>query len=133
YNVGLYLEDCIKSVLSQTYTNLELIVVNDGSTDNTLDVAEKAAGNDPRIQIYTQINQGSSVARNTGLSYTKGSSIIFLDGDDFWLPECLEKLVSAKEQSGAQVGYCGYNHYYMNGYDRNYRYGYPDGNILIPA
>ncbi len=133
YNVGPYIEDCIKSVFNQTYTNWELIVVNDGSTDSTLELAWKAAGDDPRIHIHTQPNQGSAVARNSGLSYAKGSSIIFMDGDDFWLPECLEKLVSAQEQSGAQVAYCGYNHYYMNGYNRNYRYGYPDGNIIIPA
>ncbi len=133
YNVGLYIEDCIKSVFNQTYTNWELIVVDDGSTDNTLDIARKTVGDDPRIHIHTQPNQGSAVARNTGLSYAKGSSIVFLDGDDFWLPECLEKLVSVQEQSGAQVVYCGYNHYYMNGYNRNYRYGYPDGNIIIPV
>ncbi len=80
-------------------------MVNDGSTDNTLELARKAAGDDPRIHIHTQPNQGSAVARNTGLSHAKGSMIVFLDGDDFWLPECLENLVSAQEQSGAQVTY----------------------------
>ncbi len=133
YNVALYIEDCIKSVLNQTYSNWELIVVDDGSIDDTYNLAKKAAGTDRRIRIHKQNNQGVSVARNTGLSMSRGNDIIFLDGDDFWLPECLAKLVTAKEQSRAQVSYCGYNHYYMNGYNRNYRYGYPNGNILIAA
>lgn len=133
YNVGPYIEDCIKSVINQTYSNWELIVVNDGSTDNTYNLAKQAAGNERRVRVHNQNNQGVSVARNTGLSMATGTDIIFLDGDDFWLPDCLEKLVDTKERSGAQVGYCGYNHLYMNGYNRNYRYGYPDGNILIPA
>ena len=133
FNVGLYIEDCIKSVLNQTYSNWELIVVDDGSTDDTYARAKRAAGNDQRIRIYKQFNQGVSVARNTGLSMAKGDDVIFLDGDDFWLPECLSKLVTAKEHNGAQVSYCGYNHFYRNGYQHNYRYGYPSGNILIPA
>lgn len=133
YNVSSYIEACIKSVIDQTYSNWELLVINDGSKDNTLELAKQAAGSDPRIQIHDQTNQGVSVARNTGLSLAKGSEVIFLDGDDFWLPECLEQLVTAKEESGAQVSYCGYNHFYVNGYNRNYRYGYPHGDILIPA
>lgn len=133
YNVGLYIEECVKSVLNQTYTNWELIIVDDGSKDNTFDLAKKAAGSDARIRIHRQENQGVSVARNTGLNMSTGSSIIFLDGDDFWLPQCLEKLVTAKEQSGAQVAYCGYCRFYTNGYKRPYRYGYPEGKVLIPA
>ncbi len=133
YNVGLYIEDCIKSVINQTYSNWELIVVDDGSTDNTLNLAKKIAATDRRIRVHGQDNQGVSVARNTGLSMATGNEIIFLDGDDFWLPECLQKLVTAKEQSGAQVSYCGYNHFYINGYNRSYRYGYQDDNVLISA
>lgn len=133
YNVGLYIEDCIKSVLNQTYSNWELIVVDDGSNDDTFDLAKKTAGTERRIRIHRQSNQGVSVARNTGLSLATGNNIIFLDGDDFWLPECLQKLVTAKEKSGAQVSYCGYNHLYINGYNRNYRYSYPDDSVLIAA
>jgi glycosyltransferase involved in cell wall biosynthesis len=133
YNVSLYIEDCIKSVINQTYSRWELIVVDDGSKDNTYDLAKKVADSDTRIQIVKQENQGVSVARNTGLKLAAGSDVIFLDGDDYWLPKCLQKLVAIKEQSGSQVGYCGYNHVYANGYQRNYRYAYPNGNILIPA
>lgn len=133
YNVGLYIEDCIKSIINQTYSNWELIVVDDGSTDNTLTLAKKAAGTDHRIRIHSQNNQGVSVARNTGLSLATGEEIIFLDGDDFWLSKCLQKLVNAKEQGEVQVGYCGYDHFYINGYIRRYRYGYPDGSVLIAA
>ncbi len=133
YNVGSYIENCIKSVINQTYSQWELLVIDDGSKDDTYDRAKTTAGSDERIRIYKQQNQGVSVARNTGLKLSTGSDIIFLDGDDYWLPECLQKLVTAKEQSGAKVGYCGYNHVYTNGYKRNYRYAYPDGDLLIAA
>lgn len=133
YNVSRYIEDCIKSVLNQTYAEWEMLVIDDGSTDNTFELAKNIAGSDARIHIHQQNNQGVSVARNTGLSLAKGSGVIFLDGDDFWLPDCLEKLVAEKEQSESHVIYCGYNHFYSNGFNRNYRYGYPGGDILIPA
>lgn len=81
YNVEKYVSSCIKSVLDQTYKNFELIVINDGSTDNSLQEVMQFKY-DPRVKIYSQKNQGLSAARNTGLKYAKGDYIYFLDSDD---------------------------------------------------
>ena len=81
YNVEKYVSDCIESVLNQTYKNFELIIVNDGSTDNSLNEAKKYLC-DSRVHIYSQENKGLSAARNTGLKCVKGDYIYFIDSDD---------------------------------------------------
>ncbi|HFL1539525.1 TPA: glycosyltransferase family 2 protein [Enterobacter asburiae] len=80
YNVELYLEDCIQSVLHQSFQNYELICVNDGSTDSSLEILKSF--NDPRIKILDQINQGQSVARNSALDIASGEYAWFVDSDD---------------------------------------------------
>lgn len=82
YNIEKYIARSIKSVLMQTYTNFELIVVNDGSTDNTRQIIEKEAQKDSRIVLVNKKNGGLSSARNAGISISKGNYIVFLDGDD---------------------------------------------------
>jgi len=132
YNVSRYIEDCIKSILGQTYNRWELIIVNDGSTDNTAALVADFVQNDARIQLINQENAGVSAARNTGLMAAKGQCVVFLDGDDLWEPEFLAETVAAKEKSNADVVYCGYNRLYSNGYMRKYRYKYPSGSLIIP-
>jgi glycosyltransferase involved in cell wall biosynthesis len=90
FNRARSLGRAIDSVLAQTYTNFELIVVDDGSTDNTPELLSSFAG---RIQILRQSNAGPSVARNTGIRAARGKFIAFLDSDDEWLPEKLEQQV----------------------------------------
>lgn len=80
YNVELYLEDCIQSVLHQSFQNYELICVNDGSTDSSLEILKSF--NDPRIKILDQINQGQSAARNSALDIASGEYVWFVDSDD---------------------------------------------------
>lgn len=92
----------VESVLGQTFQNWELLVINDGSTDNTLDVM--AQFNDRRISLITQVNQGVAAARNAGLKQASGEYIAFLDSDDLWLPAKLEKQVSLLAQSGDCLG-----------------------------
>lgn len=132
YNVGPYIEECINSVKQQTCGDWELIIVDDGSTDKTFEIAQQCVQGDKRIQIFRQENQGVSVARNKGLELSQGRWIVFLDGDDYWTPELLAKLVAAQQKSGADVSYCGYNHAYTNGFTRSYRYQYPGGDLLLP-
>lgn len=132
YNVELYISECIKSVQLQTYENWELIIVNDGSKDNTHSIAKDFAARDARILVHTQDNQGVSVARNAGMQLAKGKYIIFLDGDDYWKPDCLSELLIAIQTSGADFSYCGYNHAYGS-FARNYRYQYADGDVLLKA
>ena len=90
YNKVNYIEDTIKSVLNQTFTDFEIIVINDGSTDNS---ETKVLGfKDSRIQLYSQENQGASVARNLGIENAKYDYIAFLDADDLWMTNHLETL-----------------------------------------
>jgi glycosyltransferase involved in cell wall biosynthesis len=113
YNVEKYIGATIESVLNQTYQNWELIIINDGSTDDTADVAKKMAEKEPRIKLYSQENGGVSRARNKGLTLAQGDYIAFLDADDLWKPEFLEKLINAKD--GARLVYCGYERLHTNG------------------
>lgn len=88
YNKENYIENTLKSVLDQTFTDFEIIIVNDGSTDNGLQVAKRF--NDSRIIIAEQQNQGVSVARNRGIELSKSDYITFIDADDYWYPHFLE-------------------------------------------
>lgn len=83
YNIQNYLKKCIDSVVSQTLKDLEVIIVNDGSTDASLEIAEQYAASDHRIEIYNQKNKGLGAARNTGLAKATGEYVFFLDGDDY--------------------------------------------------
>lgn len=103
YNYARYLDQAIQSVLEQTYKNLELIVVNNGSTDNSLEVLEKYENT---IQLIDQSNLGQSGARNSGLLLATGHLIAFLDADDFWEPTKLEKQISLINRS-TELVYCG--------------------------
>ena len=83
YNCKNYLEDCIKSLINQDYDNIEIILINDGSTDLSIDIAKKYAEKDKRIRVVEQENSGVSVARNKGMELAKGEYIAFVDADDF--------------------------------------------------
>lgn len=83
YNVELYLEKCLSSIVKQTYKNIEIILVNDGSTDKSLEVAKKYKFMDQRISVYSKQNGGLASARNYGLLKSKGNYIIFIDSDDY--------------------------------------------------
>lgn len=88
YNKEKYIENTLKSVLEQSFTDIEVIVINDGSTDQSVAVVERIK--DPRIRLIHQENQGVSVARNKGIELAKASCISFLDADDYWYPQFLE-------------------------------------------
>ena len=93
YNVENYLEECLKSVQNQTYTNIEVLLVNDGSTDKSKLICERYCKEDRRFQLLNQENQGLSAARNNGVASSTGEFIAFVDSDDIILPNYLETLI----------------------------------------
>lgn len=106
YNMEKYLERCIKSVLSQTYENFELICVNDGSTDGSLAILNRFANEDKRIIVKNKINGGVSSARNEGLKTAGGGYITFIDPDDWIHPMYLEILLKACSLNSSDISIC---------------------------
>jgi len=109
YNCSAYLEEAIRSVIAQTVTDWELIVIDDCSTDDTYAVAQKIAQTDSRIRLLQNPrNVGVAVTRNTGLELCRGQYIAFLDSDDFWYPNKLEVQLQTMEQKNARFCYSTY-------------------------
>lgn len=107
YNILDYLPRCVRSITAQTYRRLELILVDDGSTDGTGELCDRLAGEDARIRVYHKENGGSSSARNLGLSKARGEYVGFVDSDDYIEPDMYERLVWGIQRFGvpaAQVG-----------------------------
>lgn len=99
YNTEAYLERCLESVIAQTYTNWEGILVNDGSRDGSLALCKRYAERDSRFRVIDQANQGLSMARNAGVAISRGEYIAFLDSDDRLEPETIQVVVEAFESS----------------------------------
>ena len=104
YNVENYLDECVKSVLGQSFSDFELILVNDGSEDSSGKLCDELAATDSRIQVIHQENQGLSGARNTGINATTGDYVLFLDSDDWWASaDCLQKIADRLELNQTDV------------------------------
>lgn len=108
YNAEKYLKKCIKSLISQTYRNLEIILVNDGSIDGSLDICKDYSTIDSRILVIDKINGGVSSARNKGLEIATGDFIGFVDSDDYIDKRMYEKLLLAIKENSADIAECGY-------------------------
>ena len=112
YNVEKYLEKCLDSIIKQSYTNLEIILVNDGSTDSSREICLRYLEKDKRFKLIEQINQGISVTRNTGLENMTGDYLLYIDPDDYIAPNMIEILVQNIEEHQADMATCGiYNVY----------------------
>lgn len=107
YNAEKYINRCIKSIVNQSYQELEIILVNDGSTDNSLSICETLATQDNRIKVISQDNGGVSKARNTGLRLTKGEYVMFLDSDDYMLPDMCKTMLDVLHSKQADCVICG--------------------------
>ena len=103
YNVENYIGECLDSVINQTFEDVEILCINDGSTDNTLSILEGYAKKDNRIKIFSQKNQGLSASRNLGLDKSKGDYIFFLDSDDYIELTTFEELLKHTEEMDLDV------------------------------
>lgn len=114
YNVEKYLERCVNSILNQTYKNIEIILVDDGSPDKCPQICDKCKNIDSRVKVIHKENGGLSDARNYGLSIAKGKYISFVDSDDYIHEETYEKMIKVLELQNADIVCCGINHVYDN-------------------
>ncbi|WP_157764146.1 glycosyltransferase family 2 protein [Paenibacillus borealis] len=115
YNVEQFIKKCIDSIIYQTYRNLEIILVDDGSPDNCGRICDSYANQDNRIKVIHKKNGGLSSARNAGLNVATGNYIGFVDSDDWIEIDMFEKLLSVSEREDADIVQCGYNSVLENG------------------
>lgn len=106
YNVGKYFAECMESVLDQTYSNIEVILVDDGSTDNSGKIADSYASKDKRVRVIHQANAGVSVARNVGINSATGKYVCFSDPDDILKKDYVEYMLSMCEENHAEISVC---------------------------
>lgn len=109
YNAECYIEAAVRSVMAQTYQDWELIVIDDGSRDSTVEIAERLAREDNRITVLrNEVNMGVSKTRNRGLDLAQGTYVALLDSDDVWHPEKLKTQIDCIKRTGADFTYCSY-------------------------
>lgn len=107
YNSEKYVEKCIRSIMNQTFRDLDIVIVNDGSTDGSGEILEILATEDKRIRLFHQENGGVAVARNRGLEAATGEYLTFVDGDDYIAEDYIERLYDYSVEKGAEMVICG--------------------------
>lgn len=123
YNIEDYIGRCLDSIISQTYKNLEIIVVDDGSRDRTGEILDDYVKKDPRMKVVHKKNGGVSSARNTGIDIAEGDYIGFVDGDDRIDPKLFETLVKLINEENADIAHCGYQMVFPDRVDYYYNTG----------
>ncbi len=102
YNVATYVEQCLLSIVRQTYPSIEILAIDDGSPDDTPAILDRLTRQYPQVKVIRQQNAGVSAARNTGLKHATGEYVMFVDGDDFLAPDAVEYFMDLVRQSGAE-------------------------------
>ena len=115
YNVEKYVKKCLESISNQTYKNIEIIIVNDGATDNSEKICREFVGNEDRAKLYTKENGGLSSARNHGMQFVTGNYVLFIDSDDYISEEMIEELYNNIKAESADVSVCGVYNVYSDG------------------
>lgn len=108
FNAEMYLLDAVRSAQSQVHQNIQILIIDDGSTDKSLELAVNCSKKDPRIQVISQANAGLSSARNTGLRHATGDYVSFLDSDDTIHPLKISRQIAELERTGAGIAFCDY-------------------------
>lgn len=129
YNVEMYLAECIESVLKQTYQNLEILLIDDGSTDSSGKICDEYAQKDTRIKVIHKENGGVSLARNVGLDLAQGEYITFIDSDDFVEKTYVEKMYNALIKNDSDLVFCRYANY-INGKIEKVKENFPEKLIV---
>jgi teichuronic acid biosynthesis glycosyltransferase TuaG len=112
YNSAGFLAQTIESVIAQTYKNWEMIIVDDCSTDASFDIALNYAAKDERIKVYrTEQNCGAALARNKAIKLSQGEYLAFLDSDDIWLPEKIERQLQFMRENNSDFSFTEYEHF----------------------
>ncbi|HNW26531.1 MAG TPA: glycosyltransferase family 2 protein [Candidatus Gastranaerophilaceae bacterium] len=106
FNSGKYIEKCLESIINQSFEDMEIICINDGSKDNSLEILEKFSDKDSRIKVFSQKNQGLSASRNRGLELASGKYIIFVDSDDWLKKDFAQKLFCEIEKNETDFSIC---------------------------
>lgn len=114
FNTERYLVPCLDSIIKQTYKNIEVIVIDDGSTDNSYEICKRYEAEDRRVKVFKKENAGQGVARNYALDYANGDYIAFVDSDDSIQDTMIECMVNACEKSDSQICVCGYAVHNLN-------------------
>ena len=122
YNVEKYLNKCLDSIVNQTYKNLEIILVNDGSTDNSGIICDEYALKDDRIKVIHKKNEGQAVARNCALDIITGEFIAFVDSDDFIKSNMIQTMIEVMVESESDVAICGVVFRHCKGIENNFCY-----------
>lgn len=130
YNTMDYIEQTVKSVLAQTYRELEVVIVDDGSKDDGAELVKAMQRADPRIKYIYQKNQGVSAARNNAVENSSGEYLAFLDSDDLWKSDKLEKQMNRIQKTGMEACYCGYRMFRGAEKGKAFPERYFEGNIL---
>ncbi len=108
YNVEIYLEKCLNSIINQTYKNIEILLINDGSSDNSLRICKKYQKKDKRIVLINKKNGGLSSARNAGIDKASGNYLLFIDSDDYIEIDMIEKLYNNIKSNNADISICNF-------------------------
>ena len=134
YNSGKYLDRCLKSIVNQTYSDIEILLIDDGSTDNSLEICNQFAINDKRIKVFHKENNGVSAARNDGLEYSTGDYIAFVDSDDYLELDMYDRMMKINDKFDCDIVMCDcYKESSFNKeiFSHDIRSGYYDRNMLI--
>lgn len=121
YNVSPYLAKCLDSIKNQTYKDFEVLMVDDGSTDNSAEIAKEYL-TDSRYKLYSQSNSGQGAARNKGLDNASGEYVCFIDSDDYISPEYLDSLYNLLIENDADIAQCGINRVWLDGTAKPYSF-----------
>lgn len=120
YNSEEYIEECLNSILRQTLNDIEIICINDGSTDKSVDILQRFCNIDSRINIIDQENQGAGASRNHGMEVAKGEYLSFLDADDYYEPDMLERAYENASKNNADI--CIFNGDYFSSEDKTFKH-----------